>query len=228
MVSRGAIRQCSPADLPISSLALIMKTVLFLLSIFFLPLSVRADLASEMRNCSAEKNSVSRLACYDRLGPAAEARDPGKSVSTTSKWQSRTETSKIDDTRNVFLALAAEDEIHGWPRKSFTPQLQIRCKERKTEAYIVTGMSPTVEYGIDTATITLRIDKQAAFKLAAAKSTDGEALFLPQATVQIKRLMAGETLLFQFIPFNSSSQMVSFDIRGLSEALKPLREACKW
>lgn len=92
----------------------------------------------------------------------------------------------------------------------------------------MTGMPPVVEYGIDTATVTLRIDKRPAFKVSAGKSTDGEALFLPQATTQIKKLMAGESLLFQFIPFNSSSQMATFDIRGLSDALKPLREACKW
>jgi type VI secretion system protein VasI len=204
------------------------KTYVCLLCAAFISSPVFADLGSDIRKCAAEKNSIARLACYDKLAPQAEAQDPAKSLSRSSKWMVRTETSRIDDSRNVFLMLEAEEPIHGWPSKTFTPQLQIRCKERKTEAYFVTGMPPTVEYGIDSATITLRIDKQPAFKLAAGKSTDGEALFLPQATTQIKRFMSGQTLLFQFIPFNSSSQMATFDVRGLAEALKPLRDACKW
>lgn len=85
-----------------------------------------------------------------------------------------------------------------------------------------------VEYGIDESTITLRIDKAPAFKLRAGKSTDGEALFLPAAVTQLKKLMGGSTLLFEFVPFNSSPQMTTFQIAGLGEAIKPVREACKW
>jgi type VI secretion system protein VasI len=36
------------------------------------------------------------------------------------------------------------------------------------------------------------------------------------------------TLLFEFVPFNSSPAMTTFDLRGLAEAVKPLREACEW
>lgn len=126
------------------------------------------------------------------------------------------------------MSLPAESPIEGWPAKKFLPVLQVRCKEKKTEAYIVTGMSPMVEYGVDTATVTLRLDKQPAFKLAASKSTDGEALFLPGAVSLVKRISGGDTLLFQFVPFNSSGQMTTFDVRGLGEAVKPVREACRW
>lgn len=89
-------------------------------------------------------------------------------------------------------------------------------------------MAPNVEYGVDTATITLRLDKNPAFKLAAKKSTDGEALFLKNAVGLAKQIATADTMLFQFIPFNSSGQMTTFDVRGLTEAIKPVREACKW
>lgn len=190
--------------------------------------AIAADLARDLAKCSADKNSVTRLACYDALAPKASAEDPAKSSSSVSKWQVQTETSKIDDSKNVFITLDAETPIQGWPSKRFLPELHIRCKERRTEVYIITGMSPTVEYGVDSATVTLRLDKQPAFKIAASKSTDREALFLPNAAALAKRIAGAETMLFQFIPFNSSGQMTTFDVRGLTEALKPVREACKW
>lgn len=85
-----------------------------------------------------------------------------------------------------------------------------------------------VEYGTDGATIRFRIDKKPAFKLRAGKSTDGEALFIPSAIDQLKKLMGGSILLFEFTPFNSSPQMTTFDINGINDAIKPVREACKW
>ena len=198
---------------------------LLLLSI---PPVVSANLAVDVAKCSIDANNITRLACYDNLAPEAAKQNPARTSATVSKWRVQTQTSKIDDSNNVFLVLQAESEIQGWPSKHFTPSLTIRCRERRTEMYIAIGMAADVEYVVDTATVTFRIDKQPAFKVAANKSTDGVALFIPQATSLAKRLFPGETLLFQFIPFNSSGQMTTFDIRGLSEAIKPIREACKW
>ena len=190
--------------------------------------SAFADLAADLRRCATEKNSVTRLACYDKLAPQAAAQDPGRGSANISKWHVESETSPIDDSKNVVASIQANSPIIGWPGKRFTPALVIRCKERKTEAYLVTGMSPTVEYGTDTATVTFRLDKQPAFKVHANKSTDGEALFLPQPVALVKRLLEGHTLLFEFVPFNSSGQMTAFDLTGLTEAVKAVRDACRW
>ena len=104
----------------------------------------------------------------------------------------------------------------------------LRCKENRTEAYILTGMAPNVEYGHSGATTTFRYDKTAAYDLRMSKSTDGEALFFPSAISQIKRMMQHEKLLFQFTPFNSSPTMTTFPIGGLVEATKALRKQCGW
>jgi type VI secretion system protein VasI len=104
----------------------------------------------------------------------------------------------------------------------------LRCKEKKTEAYIVTGMPPQVEYGNDGATVTLRFDKEKATKYHTSKSTDGEALFFGQSVGLIKKMLGHTTLLFEFVPFNSSPAMTTFDLRGLADTVKPLRDTCKW
>lgn len=89
-------------------------------------------------------------------------------------------------------------------------------------------MSPQVEYGTDGATVTLRFDKEKATKYRTSKSTDGEALFFDQSVGLIKKMLGHSTLLFEFVPFNSSPALTTFDLRGLTESIKPLRDTCKW
>lgn len=192
------------------------------------PLSANADVSKDIARCAAESNSVKRLECFDLLSNRLGAASPRSSSTTVSKWRVNKETSRIDDSTNVIISLDADSSISGWPRKTHTPSLVLRCKEKKTEAYIVTGMSPQVEYGIDGATVTLRFDKEKAMKYHASKSTDGEALFFGQSVGLIKKMLGHTTLLFEFVPFNSSPAMTTFDLRGLAEAVKPLRDTCKW
>jgi len=201
-------------------------------SILFAALATSGALAQDvvpgLAACSKEKSPGARLACFDALAAKHAAPISSTTVSSGSKWVVSSETSRIDDSKTVVLTLEADEPITGWPGKTHTPSLVVRCKERKTEAYFVTGMSPTVEYGTDGATVTLRFDRAPAFKVRAGKSTDGEALFLPSAIAQIKKMMGSSSLLFEFVPFNSSPQMTTFQVAGLSEAVKPLRQACKW
>ena len=44
----------------------------------------------------------------------------------------------------------------------------------------------------------------------------------------IKKMLQRSALLFQFVPFHSTRVMTTFDPRGLAEAIKPLRENCRW
>jgi type VI secretion system protein VasI len=184
--------------------------------------------ARKMLACAAKSNSLERLACFDDLakiaGPLQEQRSD-----TVGGWTIETSVSKFDDSRSVHLSLAANEKINGWLGKSHLPQLNIRCRERKTEAYIDFGMSPATEPELyDGATLQFRIDKQPLFKAIATKSADGNTLFVRDPTSFIKRLLKAEQLLVRFIPFTSSAQETTFSIAGLEKVIAPLTEACKW
>lgn len=184
--------------------------------------------SSALLSCNAKENSIERLACYDAL---AKKFAPSIESKTTSigEWKVSTDFSKFDDTKSVYLFLEARNSISGWPGKKYTPKITIRCKEKKTEAYITFGMSPSVESGLyNEATLQLRVDKQPSFKLVATKSTDGEALFIKDAISFSKKLFKGGELLVRFIPFNSSAQEVSFNIINIELAIVPLQQACMW
>ena len=203
------------------------KSIVFTILTSFV-LSANADINAEIAKCTSEKNGVKRLECFDLLSNKLNVSQPKISTTTVSKWRVDKETSKIDDSSNIFLMLNAESSISGWLNKTHTPELTIRCKEHKTEVYIETGMSSSVEYGTDGATVILRFDKEKAKSYNTGKSTDGEALFFSQSVGLIKQMLSHSTMLFQFTPFNSSPVMTTFDLSGISEVIKPLRETCKW
>lgn len=209
-------------------LAKLSKTVISGLFMLLMPATVLADAKVEIAKCAAVANDLKRLECYDSFSKSLGV-DSGKTqTSNVSKWRVSTEVSPIDDSKNVHAFLQAESPISGWLSKEILPSLNLRCKENKTEMYIVTGMKPRVEYDIDTTTVTLRFDKEKAAKYSTGKSTDGEALFFRKNVGLIKKMMNHSTMLFEFVPFNSSPAMTTFNLSGLSEAIKPLRDACKW
>lgn len=189
-----------------------------------------AQTDTELARCAAEANNARRLKCYDALSRKLGIA-PDDAIAKVSKWKVQQEKSAIDDSTNVFVSLDADASISGWPGKTYTPLLILRCKENRTQAYIVTGMAPQIEYGVEGTTVMLRFDDDRALQLLAARSTTGDMLFFEPSGPSIdliKRMTQRTTLLFGFVPFHSSPVMTTFDLRGLSEAVKPLRANCRW
>ena len=187
-----------------------------------------ADTKRELAECAAKESSAERLVCYDDLAQSLGVDKPTTQTSTHGQWRVRTEVSPIDDSQNVYISLSAETPFKGW-LKSELGTLMLRCKENRTSAFVVTGMAAQSGYRRhDQSETTIRYDRDNAIKIWMNESTDNTALFFPNPISEIKRMMQHETMLFQFLPFNSSSSMTTFVIAGLSEAIVPLREACSW
>jgi type VI secretion system protein VasI len=159
-------------------------------------------------------------------GSTSEA--AGTPTPSTGKWRTHYGRSSFDDSKTVVVSLEAEKRVTGW-LTTYTPELILRCQEHETDAYIVLGMQPDVEYGkMDSATVRIRFDKGNAQELVMYESTDGEALFFRGSVSMIKDMMRHDEMVFGFTPFNASPTETTFDLQGLSEAIKPLRETCDW
>jgi type VI secretion system protein VasI len=206
-------------------------TAVLLITAMTLSTSALAQGTKELARCSAIKNDAKRLSCFDDLAKKYGVNEPIETTKGVGKWVVRTETSPIDDSTNVYLSLAANNFVQGW-LESHTPKLMIRCKENKTEAFVVTGMQATLgrlgDYGGQYYDATIRFDKNKATDIEMSGSTDGKALFFSDAIGIVKQMMTHQSLLFQFTPFNASPVMTTFDIRGLKDAIKPLRKECHW
>jgi hypothetical protein len=146
----------------------------------------------------------------------------------TTKWVRAEDVSKMDDSKTIFYRLEAEEEIAGW-LKQHRPSLMIRCKEGKTDAFIVTGMASSVEYGLtDEHTVTLRFDDAAAQKQRWADSTDDEALFAPNPVAFARRVATSRRLRFGWTPFNASPVIAEFNTDGFETGARELATSCRW
>jgi type VI secretion system protein VasI len=156
----------------------------------------------------------------------APTTEPTATPMPMGKWSVDHGKSSFDDSRTVVVSLDAEGDISG-PYETYRPSIILRCKEKETEAYINIGMQPDVESGnYDGATIRYRFDKESAKTDIASKSTDNLALFLDGPQTYIAAMLKHDEMVFGFTPFNGSPAETTFDLRGLSEAIKPLREVC--
>jgi type VI secretion system protein VasI len=163
------------------------------------------------------------------------------------KWKVSESKSPMDDSKTVVLSLDADNNIHG-PLGDKRPTLIIRCQEKKTKVYVVTGMAASVEEGYDGGPshehkVGLRFDSNAARYEFWNESTADDALFadteaygmrtkieFPAGPLVLlaKELAKAKTLTFQFTPFNGNPQVATFDLRGSETHIGRVAEACGW
>ncbi len=145
------------------------------------------------------------------------------------KWQGgEGKRSAMDDSPTVVFSLEAENEIQGWLAKK-TPTLIVRCLERKTDVYVVTGMAANPEYGLfQEHTVQIRFDDAKAFKERWGASTDNEALFAPSPIRLARQVAKAHTMRFRFTPFNASPAVIVFDVRGFDKHIGLVSKTCSW
>lgn len=182
----------------------------------------------DLARCAQVANAVQRLECYDGLAKKAGVDRPAVETSNHGAWKVSTETSKIDDSKNVYLGLDSNEPIvDRFGRADHRATIIIRCKEGTTAFYVVWGRT---FIGSDKTRVTYRLDRDKAEILGVDISSDHYAtgLFNSASIPFIRRMFGREQLLMQVQPYSESPITVTFNIGGLQDAIKPLVQACKW
>jgi len=114
---------------------------------------------------------------------ASVAKSPARvdpiNVAQPGKWRLIKSKSQFDDSQTVVLSLLAENTIRGWLITSI-PVLFLRCQEKRTEAYIATGMPASVETGgMDFHTVRVRFGDEAAVVTAMSNLRTTNPSFSP-------------------------------------------------
>jgi len=184
------------------------------------------NISEQLAQCQKVTDNTERLGCFDKLGKLkVEDKIESSEPQSAGKWESRSEKSPIDDSSNEFVYLSAESQIRGQFSESITPSLYITCREKKTELYI----NWDTFLGIDSSRVLTRIDTQKAVNRTWQISTDNKATFYNGQTISfIKELMKSKKMFVQITPYGENPVQTTFDLSGLSAAIKPLRKACKW
>ena len=109
--------------------------------------------------------------------------------------------------------------------EAFTGRLfVVRCHKKKTSAFVVwnefVGPTPRVEY---------RIDDQGPKEQVWNSSSDGGASFFPGRVIEfLKKLEGHDQLTAKVTPKGTGPIIAEFEITGIEDALKSIREVCKW
>jgi type VI secretion system protein VasI len=172
-------------------------------------------------------NNANTSTANRSLPPGSSDSNPSlTNTESTSRWIASESKSEMDSSKSYGVGLQSENEIEGWLKKS-KPILYVRCKERKIEVYISMEMAANVEYG-GGHTVRLRFDDGQPVKQNWSQSTDNEALFSRGDAVGLaKKIAQAKIFKFEFVPFNGSTQVVQFDVRGFQPHLDKILEACK-
>jgi|RhiMethySRZTD1v2_1073278.scaffolds.fasta_scaffold223328_2 type VI secretion system protein VasI len=178
-------------------------------------------LMKELSGCAANTDKDRRLEAYDAL-----AKSLGFAPKKPGSWKVTTSTSPVDDTKTVLLGLGAEKEVERPTGGSFQPQLVLRCKGGKLDVYTITGIPAGEELPDHRAIATVRFGKDKPVEMRLDRSSEGDALFWPDAAANVERLRSSERLVFQFSPKGYEPVVLEFDLRGIAEIYPQLAEAC--
>ncbi len=199
---------------------------------FALALTCPSGLAvaqGDPKECASQKDDAKRLLCYDLIFKmTTETQPPGD---TPGAWRMSTDVSKIDDSKSVFLSVEAEETVNcGWNRGG-PITLLVRCKENTTALVFLTGCHMTSSTYNDNGHVTIRLDDEKAQTLRMEESTNNRSLGLwsgGRSIPVIKQMFGKKQMIARMRPFNENAFTVTFNISGLEEASKPLRNACGW
>jgi type VI secretion system protein VasI len=105
--------------------------------------------------------------------------------------------------------------------------LVVRCDKDTTDVIVKwpTVIESDVNAGVK---VKYRIDDSAITSDTWTRSTSLEAVYVNKPVDLLKKMIAKKELVVQLTPFQGSPVSVTFNLDGLADALKPIREQCKW
>jgi type VI secretion system protein VasI len=190
---------------------------------------VNADVNNDLRICDGITGRIKRDKCFYALQGQLSNAVPNTSSNTMMKWRVNKESSRDVGSSNIIISLDATASIFGRPAKANTASLILWCKDRKPAVSVVTGMSPqNFTYGPDGGVVIIQFDKEKSKRHHVLQSNDEKAIFLEKSEGLINKMIQHNRMFLTFSPFNSSPAMATFDLRGLEDAMKPLKNTCNW
>jgi hypothetical protein len=144
------------------------------------------------------------------------------------EWRDLDSASEMDGSQGASAVLDSDNWVEGFLAR-YKPTLYIRCKEHKTDVFVVTGMPAAPELGLFSRfTIRLRFDEGKPSYQEWSGATDGQALFAQSAPALARRMSSARIMRFEFTPYNASPQIATFHVEGLKNHLPKVAKACGW
>ena len=167
-------------------------------------------------HCASISNDIARLECFDKAYSDYRA-----AAETPGNWKVQTETNPLNDSLTTLIALSAESGAE--PPYGHPYRFVIRCKGRTMEAWVAWHSF----VGKDGSPVTWRIGSDSAQTERWQPSTNGAATFYPgNAELFVRSLLKADQLVVQVSPDFGAKKMAIFNIKGLDQAVKPIKKTC--
>jgi len=185
--------------------------------------AAQGDLKQGVGRCAMQEGDLKRLVCYDSVAKSlgySRTPSPPANVAGAGEWRLSTEQNPLDDTRTVILSLTATS---GQSRMGDPISLIIRCQSGRINAFIIWSSY----LGLEKTSVTTRLGTGETKTQQWSLSTDNQATFYPgNVAAFLDQLLSSDRLVAQTTPYSESPITAVFQLAGLSNAVKPLREVC--
>jgi type VI secretion system protein VasI len=179
----------------------------------------------EIAECSAKNGDLDRLECFDAMSKRHSLNAPQSAPSgitgSTGKWAVSNTINPLDDSQTVTLALHSSSGESIWGDKV---TMYMRCQSDTTNMYINWGDF----LGTDSIQVTTRIGSNDSATSSWRISTSNQSTFKSKPIEFIKSMLGTSKFVAQTTPYGENPVTAIFDIAGLDNAIKPLRETCGW
>ncbi|MET4117850.1 hypothetical protein ABIB85_004466 [Bradyrhizobium sp. JR1.5] len=169
--------------------------------------------------CKKIPSDADRLKCFDTIGKQAEDQDSSTEPNPVKdKWTFRGSKSPIDDSDQLVAMLQGE---------AGEALLILRCWENKSEAVfippdlVISGTGNRYD-------LLIRINGDSPASVAGLGSTNGRAIFVPNARDFMKLLPDQGKLFIRATGFQGRSSDSTFLLNDVTAARNRIAETCRW
>lgn len=177
----------------------------------------QADLKMQIRTAfGGAFGGISSASDNSQPGPLTAPADP--------VWDVSESVSPVDDSKTVVLSISASKPIYNSYGSSENARLIIRCKEHSTDLFVALD-----EYlGSDSSSILYRLDGAPSQTDSWSESTDGKAVFAPNAVALSRKLASSKKFFIRISDFRGTNYDTEFKTDGLGKVLPKVASACHW
>ena len=196
--------------------------LLFILAFLLISNTALAITNEQITACAIETDNTKRLACYDQLAESIGSANDITEADSTGNWLFKT---LVDESSGVaILRLQVESksslETEGKPVR---PILAITCEAGRVSV----SLNWQLTLGRDSIRMRTYFDNMP-HRSAVWSIADDFKTVTPRRgdTRLVKQMIQHSSLAAEITPFGGRPANAEFDITGLDEAIKPIREAC--
>ena len=184
-------------------------------------------------DCSKIKTDAERLACFDNTSKPNESpvSDGQKSL-----WSLFTVPSKWDDSVRYGIRLVSDNQIDEGVNDNKYGKILIFCVAQNTGLFFTiadlsTNTNDLLASHGDVGVVRYRLDKEQAKTIEMDLGETERVIGFwskEQSIPFIKEMFGHDKMLVELKRYNGTKETLEFSINGLQEAIKPVRQECKW